>query len=92
MRSHKYRYSFDKFLKLKKWDPYKGFKYGYRYHNILPSGYYENQTWGALHKAWVGYWIAKDKFEYDREEYYAKVIQKLQRELGIEVSEFDCLT
>ena len=37
-------------------------------------------------------WIAIDKFEYDREEYYAKVIQKLQRELGIEVSEFDCLT
>ncbi|MGB9169096.1 MAG: hypothetical protein WCB31_09235 [Nitrososphaeraceae archaeon] len=38
---------------------------------------------GALHKAWVGYWIVIDKFEYDREE--------LQRELGLEVSEFDCL-
>jgi hypothetical protein len=58
--------------------------YGYRYYNILSSGYYENQTWCALHKAWVGYWIAIYKFEYDRKE--------LQRELGLEVSEYDCLT
>jgi hypothetical protein len=80
-------------LKLKKWDPYKGLKYGYKYHhNVLPSGYYVNQGWGALHKAWVGYWIAQDKGEWDREEYYAKVIQKLQKELGLEVSEFECLS
>ena len=31
----------------------------------LPSGYYENQVWGALHKAWVGYNIAISKWEFD---------------------------
>jgi hypothetical protein len=31
-------------------------KYGDR---ILPSGYSESQTWGALHKSWIGFVIAK---------------------------------
>ena len=91
MRSHKYRYSFDKWMKLKKWDPYLGYKKGYRYSKLLPSGYYKNQAWGAMHKAWVGYMIAISKGEWDKEEYYAKIIQKLQRQLGLEVSKFDCL-
>ncbi|HJS63781.1 MAG TPA: hypothetical protein VJ767_02855 [Nitrososphaeraceae archaeon] len=47
---------------------------------------------GALYKAWLGYWITIDKLEPDKEIYYAKVIQKLQRELGLEVSEFECLS
>jgi hypothetical protein len=55
---------------------------------LLDSFYYENQTWGALHKAWKGYIIAKNKQEYDRREYYAAVIQKLQSELGLRVSSF----
>jgi hypothetical protein len=46
------------------------------------------QTWGALHKAWKGYIIAKNKDEIDRLYYYAEVIQKLQRELGLQVSLF----
>ena len=45
----------------------------------LDSGYLENQTWGALHKAWKGYIIAKTKYELDKEYYYAEVIQKLPR-------------
>jgi hypothetical protein len=28
---------------------------------MLDSGFYENQIWGALHKAWKGYIIAKNK-------------------------------
>jgi hypothetical protein len=55
---------------------------------LLDSFFYENQTWGALHKAWKGYIIAKNKHEYDRMEYYAVVIQKLQNELGLRVSPF----
>ena len=43
---------------------------------------------GALHKAWLGYVIAKDKEEYDNQIKYASIIQKLQKELGIEVSSF----
>lgn len=55
---------------------------------VLDSTYFENQTWGALHKAWKGYVIAKNKDELDRLGYYAAVIQKLQRELGLEISSF----
>jgi hypothetical protein len=45
---------------------------------MLPSGYYENQVWGALHKAWVGYNIAISKWELDNQLKYAKIIRKLQ--------------
>jgi hypothetical protein len=55
---------------------------------LLDSFYYENETWGGLIKAWKGYIISKNKHEYDRLEYYAAVIQKLQNELGLRVSSF----
>ena len=55
---------------------------------VLESLYTENKTWGALHKCWKGYTIAKNKFELARMEYYARVIQKLQNELGLPVSSF----
>lgn len=55
---------------------------------LLDSFNYESQTWGALHKAWLGYIISKNKFELDRMEYYASVIQKLQKELGLQISSF----
>ncbi len=58
---------------------------------LLDSCYFESQTWGALHKAWRGYIIAKNKDEIDRLYYYAEVIQKLQRELGLPVSSFPSL-
>jgi hypothetical protein len=41
-----------------------------------------------LHKSWKGYVIAKNKGEYDKQIQYAKIIQKLQRELNLEVSSF----
>ena len=90
MKSQRYRISNDKF-----WRAYgkklsfayykRGSKYGDR---ILPSGYFESQTWGALHKCWVGFVIAKDKMEWDKIDLYAKRIQNLERELGIEVTDF----
>jgi hypothetical protein len=55
---------------------------------LLPSMYYENETWGALHKAWKGYLIGKGKDEHDKMEYYAGVIQKLEDELGLSISSF----
>ncbi|MDW3612096.1 MAG: hypothetical protein QOK90_08215, partial [Nitrososphaeraceae archaeon] len=85
------RFPFDKFVKRKKWDPYKGYKYGHRYSRMLPSGYYENQAWGALHKAWIGYNIAKNKSQFVRQIKYAKTIRKLQRELGLELTDFKIL-
>ena len=48
---------------------------------VLKSGYTVNQTWKGLRKAWLGYTIAKNKGEDDRMVYYAKVIQKLRKEL-----------
>jgi hypothetical protein len=91
VRSHKYRFTFDKFVKRKKWDPYKGYKYGHRYSRMLPSGYYENQAWGALHKAWVGYCIAISKWQFGSKIKYAKRIRKLQGDLGLELTDFECL-
>jgi hypothetical protein len=56
----------------------------------LQSGYTIGQTWGALHKAWLGYCIAMNKNEDEDENalLYASIVQKLQRELGIPVREF----
>jgi hypothetical protein len=59
---------------------------------MLKSGFFENQTWSALHKCWKGYIIALNRFEPEEMREYASRIQKLQRELGIEVSAFPWLT
>jgi isopentenyldiphosphate isomerase len=58
---------------------------------VLDSLYTENKTWGALHKAWKGYIIGKNLCQTERTRYYAKVIQKLQYELGLKISAFDDL-
>jgi hypothetical protein len=41
-----------------------------------------------LSKAWLGYTIAKNKGEDDRMVYYAGVIQKLRKELGLPPASF----
>ena len=56
---------------------------------LLDSFFFENQVWGALHKSWKGYVIAKNKDEYDKMELYAHRIQECQHDLGLEVSSFD---
>ncbi|MFL6378305.1 MAG: hypothetical protein ACJ72R_12700 [Nitrososphaeraceae archaeon] len=43
---------------------------------------------GALHKAWKGYVIAKNKGEDDKKEHYACTIQECQDDLGLKVSSF----
>jgi hypothetical protein len=42
---------------------------------MLGSGFFENEVWGALHKAWKGYVIAKNKDEYDKMLHYADIIR-----------------
>jgi hypothetical protein len=37
--------------------------------------FFENETSGALHKAWKGYVIAKNKDEYDKTLHYAGIIR-----------------
>jgi hypothetical protein len=56
---------------------------------MLDSGFFENQVWGALHKAWKGYTIAKNKGEDDKMEVYARRIQECQHDLGLEITSFD---
>src|ERR687885_419298 len=56
---------------------------------ILDSGFFDNQVWGTLHKAWKGYVIAKNKDEYDNMEHYARIIQESQHDLGLPISSFD---
>jgi len=58
---------------------------------VLKSGYTVDQTWKGLRKAWLGYNIAKNKGEDDRMVYYAKVIQKLRKELGLSPANFSHL-
>ena len=55
---------------------------------LLDSFFFENQVWGALHKAWKGYVIAKNKDEYDKLERYARIIQECQHDLGLPISSF----
>jgi predicted phage tail protein len=55
---------------------------------LLDSFYFENQVWGALHKAWKRYTIAKNKDEFDKMLHYADIIQECQADLGLEVSSF----
>jgi hypothetical protein len=55
---------------------------------LLQSGYYDTQAWGALKKCWKRYRIAKSQGDFNRLRYYAKGVQKFERELGIEVTDF----
>src|SRR2546427_9658073 len=55
---------------------------------LLDSGFYEDQTWGALGKAWLAYIISCKHDDLRRRKYYAAVIQKLEGELGIKKYDF----
>ena len=48
----------------------------------------KGQIWGALKKAWKAYKIAKVQKDRKRMKEYAKRIQTLQKELGLEVAKF----
>jgi hypothetical protein len=44
--------------------------------------------WGALHRAWVGYAIAKSQVDLEKMRHYSIIIRKFQRRLNIEISDF----
>ena len=87
MRYHKYRYNYDKWVKRTGWDPFKYEIKGKKYYDLLSSDYYENQTYGALNKCWLGFTIAKVKNEADKIEIFARRIQKLEKQLGRDVTD-----
>jgi hypothetical protein len=66
--------------------------YGYgsrtTYHHIYNKRRRTTPEWGALHRAWVGYVIAKNQDDYEKKRKYAVVIRKFQRRLNIAISDF----
>jgi hypothetical protein len=66
--------------------------YGYDSRATYRSVYNKHRRttpeWGALHKAWVGYVIAKSQDDYEKMRKYAIVIRKFQRRLNIAISDF----
>jgi hypothetical protein len=52
---------------------------------MLDSGFYEDQTYGALQKTWVAYVISCKKDDLENKQFYTAVIEKLQHELGIAI-------
>jgi hypothetical protein len=66
--------------------------YGYgsraKYRPIYNKHRRRTPEWGALHRAWVGYVIAKSQDDYEKMRKYAIVIRKFQRRLNIAISNF----
>jgi hypothetical protein len=66
--------------------------YGYgssaTYRPIFNKHRRRTPEWGVLHKAWVGYVIAKSQDDFEKMRKYAIVIRKFQRRLNIAISDF----
>jgi hypothetical protein len=56
--------------------------------NILDSGFTRNQTYYALKKAQIGYHLSNKENNLEGKEYYAWMIHKLERELGMHAIPF----
>ena len=47
------------------------------------------ESWAGLRKAWLGFKISKSNDDMENMRYYARIIRKLQLEMGIRVTHFD---
>jgi hypothetical protein len=59
-----------------------------RYRPIYNKQRRRTPEWGALHRAWVGFVIAKSQDDYEKMRKYAIVIRKFQRRLNIDIGDF----
>lgn len=66
----------------------RNIKHVSKYGRLLECGYTDMETWGALRKCWRGYNISRSRIDLEKQVMYAESIQKLQKELGIEVTNF----
>ena len=86
------RYKFSPLFKQYKIHPIKRMlrneKNNSRYGIMLECGFTDKQTWGALQKCWVGYNISRNNLDLKNQVMYAERIQKLQKELCIEITNF----
>jgi hypothetical protein len=78
--------------RLRKWRrgiaSYYGYGSGATYRPIYNKHRRSTPEWGALHRAWVGYVIAKSQADLEKMRKYAIVIRKFQRRLNIAISDF----
>jgi hypothetical protein len=58
-------------------------------YEMLPCGYTRNQTWIALCKSWNGFLLAKRECDHADVKRYIGQIRKLQKDLGLEQTEFE---
>ncbi|HEX9317430.1 MAG TPA: hypothetical protein VF884_00675 [Nitrososphaeraceae archaeon] len=56
---------------------------------ILPCNYSMKSTWAALRKCWLGFDISLSNNDREKMSEYASRIRKLQRQLGIDATNFD---
>jgi hypothetical protein len=59
-----------------------------RKNSRLPCGYTVAQSWAALRKSWLGFSIAHSNGDFSRMTRYAGIIRKVQREMGIQLTNF----
>jgi hypothetical protein len=66
--------------------------YGYNsratYYPVYNKHRCRTPEWGALHRAWVGYVIAKSQDDNEKKRKYAIVVRKFERRLNIAISDF----
>jgi hypothetical protein len=85
--------------RLRKRDTIRGFRKYYNFatgnsaaiydkNRVLGSGYTVSQAWGCLDKAWVGFRATKRLENYSDMKLYASIIQRIEKELNIEVNDF----
>ena len=55
---------------------------------LLSSGYYNTQGYACLKQCWTGFRISKVKGNHEKMIWYAKGIQRVEKELGLDVSSF----
>src|ERR671922_3063559 len=71
---------------------YRKSPYGYglrtTYHPIYNKHRRRTPEWGGMHRAWVGYVIAKSQENYEKLRKYAIVIRKFERRLNIAINDF----
>src|SRR5215203_2897762 len=72
--------------------PYQKLPYGYgsraTYRPVYNKHRRRTPEWGGLHRAWIGYVIAKSQNDYEKMRKYAIVIRKFERRLNIAISDF----
>lgn len=59
---------------------------------LLPCGFTVRASYEGLKKAWKAYKIAKNEDDIESMIFYSTIIRRLQGELGLQRTVFECLT